>query len=366
MLDGLGQASDAGMIAVSDYRTQMDEWNEYEDGMGALGVPLRFPHVPKDDPRFAKVEKIMAKFGGGPPPAPLPPGWEGPRPVCYDATLEWLEEYLFGGMFAKDGDEGYPRGGPILHYSRVIRNAHHALHWFGLYHMAGGVPNGTPKAASVNDGLGQIQDLLAFVRGKIAEGWKRPRREMIQSPEGSKTGPRRSWTQRDLDQAVWQYKAARADTYSKMAQDIKAGRKGAKATAESLFGRKAIVEAMRVRCPSMVSKSPPWREMADELGLRRGPGAVARMKTPDFDMILATTNGSGNDPQDEVARRETIRSITRKLVGNEHRTAREAILTQLETGKITDEKALEAVDICLEQHKDDETTRRGSQRPCRK
>lgn len=350
---------------MSDYRTQMAAWSEYEENLTALDVPVRSPYVPKDDRRSAKVEKIMAKCGGVPPVAPLPPGWEGSRPVCYDGTLDGLAEYLLWGMSAKRGDEGYSLGGPILHYSRVIRNAHHALHWFGLHDLLDGVPNGTPKAASVVDGLGQIHDLLDFVRGKIAEGWKRTQRKLIQSPEGSKTGQRRSWTQRDLDQAVWQYKAARADIYSKMARDIKAGKKGAKAAAESLFGRKAIVEAMSVRCPSMVSKSPPWRDMADELGLSRGPGAVAQMKTPDFDMLLATTSGSGSDPQDEVARSETIRSINRKLVGNEHRTAREAILTQLETGKITDEKALEAVDICLEQHKDEETTRRGSQRPRR-
>lgn len=126
---------------------------------------MRFPHVPNDDPRHPTVQSILAKHGGAPPLPPLPLGWEGSRPTCYDGTLHGLVEYLHWGLFAEADDDDYPRAGPIFHYNRVLRNAHRLLHALGICDLL----DGLPKAVNVCDGMGQIHGLLDFVRMKIAE-----------------------------------------------------------------------------------------------------------------------------------------------------------------------------------------------------
>ncbi len=330
---------------MSDYRTQMAAWNEYEESLAVLDVPVRFPHVPRDDPRFAKVEKIMAKFGSVPPSAPLPPGWEGPRPMCYDGTLDGLAEYLFGGLSAKDGDEGYPRGGPILHYSRVIRNAHHALHWFGLHDLLDGVPNGTPEAANVCDGLGQIHDLLDSVRGKIAEGWKRPRGGPAEETKPTKKG--RRWTKGEADKAIVDYVMVRQGDYEFLAKAVAAGEKDAKRISRDTFGRNVIADKLGM-AQGTVSASRTWQELKKRLKLglepRRSAGVPKRKRIGADIAVEEISEANSKSASDMNIEKEIIDRIRRAGTGEDYNRAADLLIHKLQSGEITTDQALQSVE----------------------
>jgi hypothetical protein len=75
---------------------------------------------------------------------------------------------------------------------------------------------------------------------------------------------RRSWTQPDVNKAVWKYKSERSSEYEKIRKGAECGSKGAIKSARKLFGCRAI--ARSIGAPhSMVSKSPAWSEIKGEL-----------------------------------------------------------------------------------------------------
>lgn len=164
-------------IPASKYQESLATWRRYRNAVESLGLDVRFPFVREDDCRFRQVESILAEFGGVVPRAPLPSGWEGSRPTCYDGTLHGLLEYLRWATSAQSGDDDYPPSGPIFHYNRALRNAHRMLLFLGIRDLLVGVP----KAKDVCDGMGQIHSLAAFVCGKIEEGSKPKRTEGIPS-----------------------------------------------------------------------------------------------------------------------------------------------------------------------------------------
>lgn len=79
--------------------------------------------------------------------------------------------------------------------------------------------------------------------------------------------PKRSRTRDELDEAIRKYKVDRASNYRDLVAGVKKGNRGAVESARKMFGRNAVASALNVRSPSMVSQSPVWQEIRDELGL---------------------------------------------------------------------------------------------------
>jgi hypothetical protein len=75
-------------------KTEPTTWELFTAKMVALGIdPLGLP-IDEDDPRFDEVQALLAEFGGVAPLPPLPPHWEGHRPVDYDGTVAGIGRWL--------------------------------------------------------------------------------------------------------------------------------------------------------------------------------------------------------------------------------------------------------------------------------
>jgi len=76
---------------------------------------------------------------------------------------------------------------------------------------------------------------------------------------------RQSWTQDKLDNAIREYQADRAKSYADMRDAIERGKPGAKKKAQEVFGRNAIFRALNAKASIMVSRSPVWEAIAEDL-----------------------------------------------------------------------------------------------------
>ena len=147
-------------------------WDRFAAKMAALGVdPLR-PFVGEDDPRFNRLHTILAEFGGVAPLPPLPPKWEGRRPVDYDRTFDgvarWLEFEWRGimaqGIFPGAGETS------LAHLNTVISNAYRAMAHFGIVDP----PKREARAATITIAKQRLETLLGFVQAKAKSGWESP------------------------------------------------------------------------------------------------------------------------------------------------------------------------------------------------
>jgi hypothetical protein len=165
--------------------------------------------------------------------------------------------------------------------------------------------------------------------------------------------PLRSWTQDDLDAAIRKYKADRAGSYYGLREAVREGRGGAREQAQKRFGRNAIAKALGVKARAMVSKSPAWQEMADELGLpRKGRKKRPLDKNKRIGYGFAEeekAEAMGEQTVDKVLRNETIAQIRQNMDPKDA----EATLNSLESGGITDDGAREIVQLYIASKKDD-------------
>lgn len=168
----------------------------------------------------------------------------------------------------------------------------------------------------------------------------------------SKNGvPKRSWTQPDLDAEISKYKAQRASTYPDLVAGVRAGRQGAKKSAQDTYGRNAIVRALGVRSPAMVTKSPEWQCIAKELGLRNQKSGGGRSRKQRIAMDIALEEQAqavGSTETDAAIRRETTALINRSMPPTEA----EATVEKLQRGDISDDDARELVEIYADQEHD--------------
>ncbi len=172
------------------------------------------------------------------------------------------------------------------------------------------------------------------------------RRKKQDEPKKKQDEPKkRSWTQGDLDSAIHEYKAQRASRYDELVQRVKSGHPGAKKAAQEMFGRNAIVKALGVRSPAMVTKSKAWHGIAADLGLQCKANEGHRAPRPKkigLDMALQKQADTQADiVVDKASRNETIRLISKNLKGKEA----EDTLASLDRGDMTDEQAHDIVRV---------------------
>ena len=200
------------------------------------------------------------------------------------------------------------------------------------------------------------QRVLAFQR-VLEQQQKQPRRASS-TANRSKRGkqqvvPVKSWTQVDLDEAIRKYKAERASSYPDLVAGVRANRQTAKSAAQNTYGRNSIARALGVKAPAMVTKSPVWQAIADELGISRGKERKqASLQKVGLDIAIERqSTESSVSGLDVAVRNETIK-LVRKAMGREEA---EAIVERLRDGTITDDQARELAETVQDQKRDQRT-----------
>ncbi len=164
----------------------------------------------------------------------------------------------------------------------------------------------------------------------------------------------RSWTQPDLDRAIHEYKASRSARYQELASGVRQGKPGAMKKAQQLFGRNVVARELGVKSRAMVSKSPAWREIAEELKL--GKEDRRRLPTKRIGIAIAVQQSAASlaDPVGEEAiLNETINLLRTSLP----RVAAEEAIERLRLGETTVDNAEELLREFREQQRDRRTNR---------
>ena len=171
--------------------------------------------------------------------------------------------------------------------------------------------------------------------------------------------PKRKWTQKGVDEAIREYKAAggRPARYAELREAVKKGNKGAKKEARKIFGRNAI--AKHLRCSTvLVSRSEVWVGIAKEMGIplnRERPKGTRRTSRPGpvgHDMAVEELSADASkvvSPSAELEKEEeeeTLRRI-RLLAESGRKKDAEALLGEYKQGNMTDEQVRQAVQVLL-------------------
>ena len=153
-------------------KPELTAWERFKAKMVALGINALGPSVDEDDPHFDEVQAILAEFGGVAPLPPLPPKWEGLRPVDYDGTLEGLGKWLDFERRQIVAQDIFPGAGQtsLAHLNTVIRNAYRAFAHF----QVSDPPKREGRATEIVVAKKRVEDLAAFVRSKLKSGWQSP------------------------------------------------------------------------------------------------------------------------------------------------------------------------------------------------
>jgi hypothetical protein len=198
-----------------------------------------------------------------------------------------------------------------------------------------------------------VQKLSIFLQSQV-------RLEVSASPPNGKsrrekaTQNRKSWTQVDLDAAIREYKARRAANYGELVEAVKAGRPGAKKAAQNMFGRNAIARELGVKAPAMVTKSPDWQQLADELGLSRGKDRnVPKRKRVGLDIALEESAAKSQPVLELAVRQETVQLVKSSMSQSEAN----AVVDRLQRGEITDDQARDLIELVKDQKREARTRR---------
>lgn len=181
--------------------------------------------------------------------------------------------------------------------------------------------------------------------------------------QGKQQPAKRSWTQPALDRAIGEYIAERAAVVKSLRKAIEDRQRGAMQQAQKRFGRNAIARALGVKARAMVSKSPAWVDLADDLGLPRTSRRVEHRPYPrsgkiGYDVAVERKSLEQADPVGaEVEQREAIArlggAVTQKaasayvrkyLKGREA----EAMIEAIQKGETPPEKVPDIVEALLQ------------------
>jgi hypothetical protein len=196
-----------------------------------------------------------------------------------------------------------------------------------------------------SDWRGVLHQVMTWCRqqgGEPADRAAGPETSRQAKQAGKNAPPERSWTQGDLDDEIVRYKA-RITEYRELVRGVEAGRPEAKKAAQKLFGRNVLAKKLGVKAKAMVSRSPAWRKIAKELQLpRKGNLGTGRPRKVGFEIAAEDkAEAQTGAVVDEVARRETINLVRRRLDPQ----AAEATIEKLERGEMTDEQAREMAEM---------------------
>ncbi len=150
------------------------------------------------------------------------------------------------------------------------------------------------------------------------------------------------WTQPELDAAI----RSDIEKHADMIANAKKGKAGAKREAQKFFGRNAVVKRLGVKEGSagLVSKSKPWLELADAIGLRRKSGRGAKVG---LNIALEQKADADDSSVAAVATsRETearIQAAIESATGKKEKEGFVVLLDKFTRGEVTDDQAREIV-----------------------
>ena len=180
--------------------------------------------------------------------------------------------------------------------------------------------------------------------------------KQLERRRGGKKSPepagKRSWTQPELDEAIEKYKVGRSANFSELVERVAKGSRGAKKAAQEMFGRNAVARALGARSPTMVGKSPVWREIRDALGL----GRTSRGAKIGHDVAVESQSvARGDVTVEEASRRETLSRIETELSAATtpgEKDSLSAIRDRLESGTMSDDEARKTLELFGDQTED--------------
>ena len=150
------------------------------------------------------------------------------------------------------------------------------------------------------------------------------------------------WTQPELDAAI----RSDIEKHADIIANAKKGKAGAKREAQKFFRRNAVVKRLGVKEGSagLVSKSKPWLELADAIGLRRKSGRGAKVG---LNIALEQKADADDSSVAAVATsRETearIQAAIESATGKKKKEGFVVLLDKFTRGEVTDDQAREIV-----------------------
>jgi len=293
-----------------------------------------------------------------------PEWWEGRWPAGGIASLEDLERWVnaeLEEMISLNWTHPKTIGGEFARKigRQALRNATRYLDRHGPgNHPPHPTPDKLEHIEQIEAALGAILRHIRQGRSQGSEASTTPNTAhgpLAPNPKPATKRPsgdpeKRSWLQHDLDDAIRKYKAKHASTYHDLVKGVRAGRKVAIDAARDIFGRNAIARALGVKAQAMVSKSPPWREIAEELKLTSGEGrSLGGARRMGLDIAIESkAEEEGVTPLDELVKKETLalvkKSMPPEVAAN--------LIERLEAGTIDDEEVREMVILYEDQQSD--------------
>lgn len=163
-------------------------------------------------------------------------------------------------------------------------------------------------------------------------------------PKAEKPTEKRDWTQPPLDAAI----RAEIDKYGELIAAAMHGKAGAKREAKKLFARNTIADRLGVKAGSrnMVTKSKPWQELADAVGLRRKSGRRGVVKVGLPIALEQQADADDSNVAADAIRRETettIEAAIKNAKGREQKKGLVELLDKYTSGEMTDDQAYEIV-----------------------
>jgi len=169
-------------------------------------------------------------------------------------------------------------------------------------------------------------------------------REQVQSKE-LKPGKSRRWTQRDVDKEIQKLRTAGAAKIKKLRQLINRDEESAKREAKKLYTRNAIARKLKAS-GALISRSPEWQELADQLGLPRGRKTAGR-RNFGFDEAVELASEEQHDRAAPVA---SLLEQVREQVPSD---VFDAVREQFAAGQLTDQEVRDAFGEYLDQGESD-------------
>lgn len=169
------------------------------------------------------------------------------------------------------------------------------------------------------------------------------------SASASAPAPARSWTQPEVDDAIYKYKAQRSGVYHELVAGVEEGRKGAAKSATEIFGRNAVARTLGIKSRAMVSKSPAWCEIAEDLKLSAKHRRRRRRIGQDIAIEYASVESFAEDEASRQAHATAIRFIEQAMP----KQAAQETIEKLQRGEISDEEIAQIAALCREQQIDD-------------
>lgn len=288
-------------------------------------------------------------------PRPQPPAgltwWQGWWPSYGINSLDdlrlWVETRL-DEMISLQSSDSLADLGRLLGV-QALKNADRYL---GLFGKGDHPPRPSDdKLQRVEDVEDALEAVVRYLRQQSQPAGTSTPPPALSAPSSGSGSPPRSWTQPDLDAAIYKYVAERGASYKSLREAVESNQKGAVESARKLFGRNVVAAALGVKSRAMVTKSPAWRDVAS--ALRLGADGLRRLNpsmTTGYGYALDEKAATSGDPvADEVERRDAIRFVRKKLKKGEEA---DAIVAGLENGDISPEQAEEMVKLVLDDRDD--------------